>query len=215
MVVSRSPEARRSSSSATALRFRSSLAPASWESRDCAITSSPTRSISSSSRSAGTRREELPRSAAAATAIGSLAGPGLCLPVAASPGAAAASSIAAETSSVPSLSGSTTSIDRSMPSRMNRKTSSIFSSPPSVVSVTSHPSTMHRSREAAGGRRSQWYRQVRAALMAGSPVIKPHADEGRRHAPPPQRAAAERTPPSGTASDLGRPRRVLDRRKAH
>ncbi len=65
--------------------------------------------------------------------------------------------------------------------------------------------TIHRSREAAGGRRSQRYRRVRAALMAGSPMIKPHADEGRRHAPPPQRAAAERTPPSGTASDLGRP----------
>ncbi len=55
IMVSRSSEASRSTSSETARRFRSALAEASCLSRDCTMTSSPTRSISSSRRSAGTR----------------------------------------------------------------------------------------------------------------------------------------------------------------
>ncbi len=58
MVVSRRPEARRSISSAMALMARSVPECASWVSRAWAMTSSPTRSISSSRRSAGTRTVE-------------------------------------------------------------------------------------------------------------------------------------------------------------
>ncbi len=66
MVESRSSSARRSISSATDLTAGSAQVAAICRRRDCAITSSPTRSMSSSSRSAGTRMLAWARSARAA-----------------------------------------------------------------------------------------------------------------------------------------------------
>ena len=71
IVVSRKDEARRSISSAIILIDRSEPEAASWVSRAWAITSSPTRSISSSRRSAWTRTVAMPRSSRLASALAS------------------------------------------------------------------------------------------------------------------------------------------------
>ncbi|MNE69471.1 hypothetical protein D3C80_1651970 [compost metagenome] len=129
IIVSRNSPERRSTSSDTERRRKSALLPANWDRRDWAITNSPTRSINSSNRSAGTRTFSLPLECLASAGTGAdCAGLGCVATASSTTGVSCAASMS-----------STLRISISISSMTKMKTSSMADCGCSVVSVTDHP----------------------------------------------------------------------------